>query len=93
MLKNERRTIMNTLLSERKAVLQSIDEQRVATLNEIESVGSRIAGNVLKQVKPLIYFVFIRIVQVLAILLVCGMLGAIIIVRLMSKRKTAVSME
>jgi hypothetical protein len=82
---NERRIIMDILLSERKNVLQSIDEQRIATLTEIESAGNRIADKVLDQSKPLIDYIFIRVLQALAILLVSGLIGATILIRLKSK--------
>ena len=77
---------MDILQSERKTVLQSINEQRVATLTELESAGNQIVDNVLKQSKPLIDYIFIRVLQVVAVLLLCGMVGAVILFRLMKKR-------
>ena len=76
---------MDILLSERKKVLQSIDEQRIATLTEIESAGNRITDKVLDQSKPLIDYIFFRVLQTLAILLVSGLIGAAILMRLKSK--------
>jgi hypothetical protein len=88
---NERHAIMDILLSERKNVLQSIDEQRIATLTEIESVGNRIVDKVLDQSKPMIDYIFIRVLQVLAILLVAGVVVAAILVRIMGRRKSDVN--
>ena len=87
---NERRIILDTLLSERKNILKSIDEQRVATLVEIESVGNRVVDKVLNQTKPVIDYIFIRVLQVLAVLLVSGMVGAVIVTRLLNRKKSSV---
>ena len=81
---------MDILQSERKTILQSIDEQRIATLIEIEATGSLIVENSLKQFKQLIDYFFIRVVQLLAGILLCGVVAAVIVFRLVSKRKTAV---
>jgi hypothetical protein len=88
---NERRIIMDILLSERKNVLESIDEQRIATLTEIESASNRVVDKVLDQSKPLIDYIFIRVLQILAVLLVSGVIGAAILIRLKGKRKPSVN--
>ncbi len=77
---------MDTLLSEREAVLQSIDEQRIATLRDIESAGNRIVDKMMKQGEPLVDYIFVRILQLLAVVLVCGIVGTAILLRLKSKK-------
>lgn len=89
-LKSERRTITDILQSERKTILQAIDEQRIATLIEIESAGNLIVENSLNQFKQLIDYFFIRVMQLLVGIMLCGVVAAVIVFRLKSKRKTAV---
>jgi hypothetical protein len=89
-LKSERRTVMDILQSEREAILQAIDEQRIATLIEIESAGNLIIENSLKQFEQLIDYFFIRVLQLLVGILLCGVVAAVIVFGLKRKRKTAV---
>lgn len=83
--------IMDTLLSEREAVLQSIDEQRIATLKDIESAGNRIVSKMMKQGEPLVDYIFIRVLQLLAVVFVCGIVGTAIFFRLKGKKNTDVN--
>ena len=85
-LKTERLTIMDILLSERETVLQSIDVQRIATLRDIESAGNRIVDKMMKQGEPLVDYIFVRILYLMAVVLVCGIVGTAILLRLKSKK-------
>jgi len=88
-LKTERNIITDIIQSERKTVLQSIDEQRIETLKIIESAGNRIVGQMMKQAEPLIDYIFVRVLLLIAILLVSGIVGTAIILRLKSKSQNS----
>ncbi|GBC60125.1 hypothetical protein DENIS_1070 [Desulfonema ishimotonii] len=72
-------SIANILESERKEALKSIHEQRVETLLEIESAGNRIVENTMKQSIELIDHFFIRVLQLLAGILLIGIVIAVIV--------------
>jgi hypothetical protein len=86
-LTSERITIVDTLQLERESILQSIDAQRMATLIELESVGNRILGKARRQTEQLIDHVFIRMVQLIAISLLCTVVLVVLLGRLKGKRK------
>ena len=90
-LKNERHAVLDALISERKSVLQSIDQQRIATLSEIESVGKRLIDNGLNQSKPIIDYILVRVLLILAVLSLCGMVGGLILVWMIRKRTITTS--
>ena len=86
-LTSERITIVDTLQLERESILQSIDAQRMATLIELESVGNRILGKAQRQTEQLIDHVFIRMLQLIAISLLCTVVLVVLLGRLKGKRK------
>jgi hypothetical protein len=86
-LTSERTTILDTLQSERESILQSIDAQRVATLTELESIGNRMGGMARRQTEQLIDHVFIRMLQLIAISLLCTVVLVVLLSRLKGKTK------
>jgi hypothetical protein len=86
-LTSERITIVDTLQSERESILQSIDAQRVATLTELESIGNRMGGMARRQTEQLIDHVFIRMLQLIAISLLCTVVLVVLLGRLKGKTK------
>jgi hypothetical protein len=59
----------------------------MATLIELESVGNRILGKARRQTEQLIDHVFIRMVQLIAISLLCTVVLVVLLGRLKGKRK------
>jgi hypothetical protein len=88
LIAQERKAFFETLQTERETILQSIDEQRIATLSEIDSSSNRILKTTMDQSKQLIDHLFIRAFQLLAASLICGVVLAVIVIRLKGKRHT-----
>jgi hypothetical protein len=88
LIAQERNAFLETLQIERETVLQSIDEQRIATLSEIDSFSNRVLKATMDQSKYLIDHLFIRAMQLLAASLICGVILAVLIIRLKGKRQS-----
>ena len=86
-LTSERKTIVDTLQSEREAILQSIDAQRLATLTELESVSNRMLKKAQSQTEQLIDHLFIRMLQLIAISLLCTVVLVVLLGHLKRRRK------
>ena len=65
----------------------AIDAQRMATLTELESVGNRILGKAQRQTEQLIDHLFFRMLQLIAISLLCMVVLVVLLGRLKGKRK------
>lgn len=85
LIAQERKAFFETLQTERETILQSINEQRIATLSEIDSSSDRILKTTMDQSKQLIDHLFIRAFQLLAASLICGVVLAAIVIRLKGK--------
>jgi len=88
LIAQERKAFFETLQTERETILQSIDEQRIATLSEIDSSSNRILKTTMDQSKQLIDHLFIRAFQLLAASLLCGIILAVLVIRFKGKRHT-----
>jgi hypothetical protein len=84
-LKSERRTITDILQLEREAILRSIEAQRMATLTEFESVGNRILEKARSQSEQLTNYVFVRMLQLIAISMLATVVLVVLLVRLKGK--------
>jgi len=85
LIAQERKAFFETLQTERETILQSIDEQRIATLSEIDSSSNRILKTTMDQSKQLIDHLFIRAFQLLAASLLCGIILTVLVIRLKGK--------
>jgi len=84
---------MDLMSKERAAVMGSIDEQRIALFAEIESIGIRMVETAQLQSKNVIDHFFIRLFQLVAVIVFGGFIVAFILLRLKREVKVAPSSE
>lgn len=85
--------LMDLMSKERAAVMGSIDEQRIALFAEIESIGIRMVETAQQQSKNVIDHFFIRLFQLVAVIVFGGFIVAFILLRLKREVKVAPSSE
>jgi hypothetical protein len=85
--------LMDLMSRERAAVMESIDEQRIALFAEIESIGIRMVETAQQQSKNVIGHFFIRLFQLVAVIVFGGFIVAFILLRLTREVKVAPSSE
>jgi len=85
--------LMDLMSKERTAVMGSIDEQRIALFAEIESIGIRMVETAQQQSKNVIDHFFIRLFQLVAVIVFGGFIVAFILLRLKREVKVAPSSE
>jgi hypothetical protein len=87
LIAREREAFFEDLRQERIDVLFNIERRRMATLTELESVGNRILGKAQRQTEQLIDHLFFRMLQLIAISLLCMVVLVVLLGRLKGKRK------
>ena len=85
--------LMDLMSKERAAVMGSIDEQRIALFVEIESIGIRMVETAQQQSKNVIDHFFIRLFQLVVVIVFGGFIVVFILLRLKREVKIAPSSE
>ena len=73
--------MLAALLAERKAVVAELEEERAQILETIEAVADKILAESTIQARALVDHLVWRLAQAVAVLLVIGFLGGLVLVR------------
>ena len=87
---HEREAFLGVLQAERATILDSIEEQRIVTLSEIESSSNQFLKTSMDQSKQLIDHLFIRALQLLAASMLCAVIIVVLIFRLKGTWKSKI---
>lgn len=78
-LKNERMAILDSMQKERIAVLEALREERIETLKAFEDMTSKAIDESSAHIKELMDHFFLRVIQVLAVLVILGFVALLIL--------------
>jgi hypothetical protein len=87
-LRQERVAILEALTAERIAILEAISQERIAAMEELDRVAGGLAENAMRRV---VDHLFLRLAQLLAVLLVIAVIAGVVVYRLWSRRTRAES--
>ena len=86
-LTQERKDIIEELRSELRRVTELIESERAATMVEMHEIGDSVAENAIRNSKQLIDYLFYRMMQFVAVMIISLIVFSLIVYGILAKRK------